>query len=354
VEVRDVEFTFDGVISERPAGVPSLAALVLISPGSGEPRVVWGRRTLLVRPRQGWRDNTTYVIQLLPGVMDLQNNIRREGASLVFSTGPSLDSASISGVVFDWVAGVPLRSAVVQATPVQPADSAIPPPRDTLRYSTTTDSVGNFTLSHLRNGPFIVRAFQDANSNRSLDARAEQYDTAMVELLGSGQVELLAFRHDSIGPIMAAATVRDSFTVVVRFQTPVDPTQTVDATVLGISVAEDSTPVAIALIRPERPFDRLLGPRDSARADSVARADSARLAALPDSARLQQAIAPSRPAPPVAFIIQVANPLRPGTRYFVFARQLRGLLGIARPGEDRFPFETPAARVDTLPPTRRR
>ena len=36
---RAVIFRFDEVVSERPSGAPSLEALFIISPSSGEPRV---------------------------------------------------------------------------------------------------------------------------------------------------------------------------------------------------------------------------------------------------------------------------------------------------------------------------
>ena len=53
VTPKEVVFKFDEVVSERPASVPSLDALFLISPRDGDPRVSWHRGEISVRPRKG-------------------------------------------------------------------------------------------------------------------------------------------------------------------------------------------------------------------------------------------------------------------------------------------------------------
>src|SRR5690606_19763872 len=109
----DVEFHFDEVVAERPAGAQSLADLVIISPRDGDPRVRWRREAITVRPRGGWRDSTTYVVTLRPGVADLRGNVLDSTTSTVFSTGGPISRTVITGTVFDWAAGTPLASALV-------------------------------------------------------------------------------------------------------------------------------------------------------------------------------------------------------------------------------------------------
>ena len=69
---KNTEFRFNEVVAERPRTGPSLAALVIVSPRDGEPRVRWKRDRILVRPRHGWRPNTVYTVTLLPGLTDLR------------------------------------------------------------------------------------------------------------------------------------------------------------------------------------------------------------------------------------------------------------------------------------------
>ena len=69
----DVEFRFNEVVSE--GGTPNfglgngdLERLVLVSPSYRVPVVRWKRDRITARPREGWRPNTVYRIELLPGL----------------------------------------------------------------------------------------------------------------------------------------------------------------------------------------------------------------------------------------------------------------------------------------------
>jgi hypothetical protein len=325
VETDEIVFYFDETVSERPSGVPSLAAMFLISPGKGDPRVSWNRRSLVVRPRSRFVPNTTYTITMLPGTVDLQNNISKAQTSLVFSTGASIDSARIRGIVFDWLMERPVAKALVLARKLDADTTPGRAPRDTVYYSTATDSLGLFEFPHLSPGEFEITGFIDGNSNRVLDAPQERYDTARVSLRDSARVEILAFPHDSVPPLIDSVAVRDTFTVIVRFLRAMDPAQAIDTSHIRIVTEDDSTQVPVVLVRPERPFDRL-ATADSARQDSLARARAVR-----DTATVRQAVAPSRPRPPQSFFVQVGTPLTSGRRYVLIATGVRGLTGIVSP-----------------------
>ncbi len=343
----EVDFVFPEVVSERPQGAPDLAGMFLISPSSGAPRVVWRRQRLSVRPRNGWLPNTTYTITMLPGVVDLQNNVSKEGAKLVFSTGPRIDSAKISGILFDWVAERPFPRAVVRARRLL-ADSAAargPAPRDTAVYSAVTDSTGRFTLSNLPNGVYEIRGFIDGNANRALDS-LESYDSTRVTLNDSARVELLAFVHDVNPPHMLPPAVRDSFTFSVQFSRPIDPAQVLDTTLFHLISLPDSAPVEIVLVRPERVTERVMSRADSARQDSTQRADSLRRAQNPGlpATVVIEAVMPSRPKPPLTLLFQVATPLSPGRTYILRAGPVRGLLGTSLPHQTSFTIPPPIGR----------
>ena len=199
--------------------------------------------------------------------------------------------------------------------------------------------------------------------------------------------ELLAFRHDTVGPGIATVTPRDSVTVRLTFDKALDTAQAIDASLFRLQGA-DSTVIPIASAVTLAVFERLEA--DSARRREAA--DSARRAASLDSARADSARAgvpptrrpPPRPppvravrdtAPPVAapsvaspateVVLRVGTPLRPGASYRVRAEGVRNLLGIER-DSDRV-FTTPrtapvdstraprdsAARADSARRTRR-
>ena len=323
---RAVVFRFDEVVSERPRGASTLAGLFLISPRDGAPVVDWNRTAITVRPRRGWRRNTTYTVTMLPGLLDLRGNAREEGARTVFSTGSAIPSTAITGRVFDWVAGAPAARALVEA--ISRPDSVV--------YITQADSLGEFRLPHAPPGTYTVRAFVDANSNRGFDER-EMWDSTQVALTDSATVELLAFVHDTIGPRITTITVMDSVTLRLGFDRPLDPGRAIGASLFTLR-AQDSSIVPLRAANAAREWERAR----AARSDSVA-ADSARRAPpqAPAPGRAPPAVPipaqpagpdtlparpqPSRPSPVSEVIVELERPLEPGGVYRLEAR-VRGLL----------------------------
>jgi hypothetical protein len=360
VSPRTVVFRFDEVVSERPQTGASLASLFLISPRDGAPLVDWRRSALTVRQRRGWRPNTTYTVTMLPGLADLRGNVRRDGAVAVFSTGPALDTGTVSGQVFDWVAGRPAPRALVEAIRLP----------DSTTYLAQADSTGRFALSYLAPGRYVVRGFADVNANRGLEPR-EPWDSVVVEVPAAAAVELLAFIHDTVGPRIQTVAVTDSMTLRLTFDRPIDPGQPIAAELFTLRDA-DSTPVRLARALAARDWDRELSARRDSAArtarDSAAAADTGGLpirrdtpAARADTAARGDSLGvergPSRPSPIVDVVLRTATPLRPATSYRVSARGIRGLLGAERTSDRAFstpraaaPADTAArARADTVP-----
>lgn len=317
-----VEFRFDEVISERPSGAPSLEQLVLISPSDGLPRVDWRRRSIAVRPRRDWKANAVYTVTLLPGITDLRGNTSRTGASVIFSTGPTIPDTRIAGILYDWVAGTPARAGAVEAI-------ALP---DSIVYVARTDTAGRFALAHLPPGSYALRAWLDANSNRTLDPR-EAYDSAGVALSDTASVTLLAFVHDTLPPRINTVQVVDSMTLRVELNQPLDPEQPLDTTRFRLTAA-DSSALALRAVLTADAWDR-------AQADSIARADTTRRTPPRQTpAAPRDSVVLPRPAPVSRFVVVTALPLQPETSYRLIAIEARNLMG--RTGT--------SARVFTTPP----
>jgi hypothetical protein len=272
-----VVFRFDEVVSERPQGAPSLRDLFVISPRAGAPDVDWRRDAITVRARRGWRANTVYTVTMLPGLSDLRGNVRKDGAVALFSTGATVPNTRITGIVFDWAAGTPAPRAFVEAVP-RPDSASV--------YVAPTDSAGRFTFRHLPAGTYTVRGYLDANSNRTLDPR-EAWDSARVTLRDTAAAEILAFVHDTVGPAVSNVDVRDSVTLRLKLDRPLDPSQHV-APALFVVVGPDSAPVPIRTALIAAAYDEQA--RQRAAQDTTAGAG-------PDTARPP---APAAPAPPGA------------------------------------------------------
>jgi hypothetical protein len=358
VRVHQATIQFDEVVSERPQGSPDLNGMFLISPWDGPPNVGWHRTSITIRPRHGFRPNTVYTITMLPGIVDLHNNVRRNGASLTFSTGSTIPATIARGRIFDWLTGQVAPRAFVQA--FAPTDTLIV-------YVAEADSAGRFLLPHLAPGPYVVRGFIDANHNRKLD-RTELWDTAHINLIDSARVEILAFLHDTIGPRVTEVAVRDSVTLRVTFDHGLDTALRITPEVFGVK-DRDSTAIPIAGARSAAAFDSAADSAARWRSDSAFRSDSirqaragrpvsdtaaarrreARAAARRDSIARLRRPTPSRPSPIHEVVLQLGVPLRPGIYYRLRAIDIPGLLGKTRSSDRVFSMPKPE-KVDSLHP----
>jgi hypothetical protein len=284
-----------------------LSALFLISPRNGETQADWHRSEISVRPRRGFKANTTYTISLLPGLSDLRGNTRNTGATTVFSTGSTLAAGRIAGTLFNWAEGRTIPRGLIEARLA--GDSATV-------YLAATDSVGVFELRNVPPGRYNVRGISDDNSNHALDPR-EPFDTTIVNLTDSSNVELLAFVHDSIGARLSSVNVRDSVTLELLFDNPLSVTSAVTPASIRVR-APDSTDVPIVSVSGPPP--------DTTK--SVVRKPSG----SPDTTRLVVR-KPSRPVPLRTLIVRLARPLRQKIKYRVRVADAQNLIGVARTSE---------------------
>ena len=324
VKAKTVDISFDEVVAERPSGGgQSLSDIVIISPRDGIPRVAWHRTHIEIRGRKGWRDNTAYTVVLRPGIVDLHGNVLKHSTTTIFSTGATVPTNVIRGVVFDYSTGKPVVNALVQAY--------LPP--DSLQYITISDSSGRFELGTLPAGPMTVRGTQDLNNNHALDVR-EPWDTVHITLSDSATVELYAFIHDSLGPHLSEVTAVDSLHLHAVFDKLLDPATTVDTSNFELRANSDSSIVPIIGVLNWADVQR-------SRQDSIARADS--IAGKKDTSKLVRRgqypgvrrdttpqlplPKPSRPVPPKEFQIALGKPLVVGAFYRLQAKNVRNILG---------------------------
>jgi hypothetical protein len=312
---------------------------------------------------------------MLPGMTDLDGNVDSIGTTLVFSTGPAIASGRISGRAFDWAAARPAMKALVEAITLP----------DSARYATESDSSGAYVLTNLPPGRYLLRGLVDQNTNREVDDR-ELFDTVTVTLADSIRRDLLAAIRDTIGTGIAAAEFRDSVTVRLVLDRPLDTLFVPTSSMFRIQAADSSAVPFDAIITQAQEEQRIA---DSVRArtvqDSVRRAfvlDSTRVAdsirtAATMPMRAQPAPPPTRPTgrrpgatnrpvlppprdttrrvelrpagkiPVSALYVKFPRPLAPGSSYRVTATGLRSLTGVARTSSRVVTTPRPAVRPDT-------
>ena len=336
----EVEFRFNEVVSEggtasQGSGLGDLERLVVLSPTTRVPEVRWRRNRITVRPREGWRPNTMYRVELLAGVTDLRNNRSTDGTTVItFTTGGAVPADTLRGRVWDWTTGRPAAGALIEA--------ALLP--DTLLYRFVADSSGGFVLAPLPAGTYLITAALDPERDRRRTGR-EAFDSARVAT-GTGtadSIELWMFPHDSTAPRLAELTSTDSLSIRLRFSQMLDPSQALDSVRVSVHLLPDSTALKTGPLLREQVFDSLYRPVVAPAADTLA-PDSGRfdslvpdlladsLAAPADSGRRVPGLAaprPSRPALSDRLAVRSSVPLLPGRRYVVVVQGIRNANGVA-------------------------
>jgi hypothetical protein len=355
----EVEFRFNEVISEgsspnRGTGTGDLERLVLLSPTDRVPDVSWKRNRITVRPREGWRPNTVYRVELLPGVMDLRNNRATTlGRTLTFTTGGETPRDTLALRVYDWTTGRPAARALVEAF-------LLP---DSLRYRFSTDSAGHMLAAPLPAGQFLVYGVIDANSNSMRETR-EAFDSVTVAT-GADSVELWTFPHDTVPPRVREALPRDSVTVAVQFSQPLHPAVRFTADSVSVWRLADSSAVEVVWLLRAAEADSMQRAAQDSTAAAPAAADTNRRAAVPaDSAVAAQRVKPgAEPGAPILespsrsplsdrVMLRLAGSMDSAGRYGFSIRGVRNVTGVSASVEGRFvapePRAIPATPVDSL------
>lgn len=107
--------------------------------------------------------NTTYTLNFGKAIGDINEGNVLKNFSYVLSTGPNMDSLSISGNIKDSQTGKPLIEGVAMLIPL--AKDSIFGKKKASIYA-LTDSSGNYKISNLREGTYKVYALKEQNSDK--------------------------------------------------------------------------------------------------------------------------------------------------------------------------------------------
>ena len=332
VRPKEVLFRFDEVVAERPPAVTSLADLFLISPRNGVASASWHREVIGVKPSNGWRPNTAYTVIMQKGLADIRGNVRNTGAATFFSTGTAIPRTRIAGNVFDWVSGSPATGALIES--FVPPDSIHP-------YVALADSNGALVMEHMPAARYIVHAYVDRNKNLAIDP-SEPWDSASINLIDTVRTTLVLFVHDTAPPRIRDVRATDSLSLVVSFDKPIDPSQTLSVANFAV-IGPDSAPLPIASAGPP-PKDTLAKVNPAAGVPPTARPPAR---ARADKVTVVKPVMP-RPVPISDVVIKMQRPLIPKTAYRVRAIGIRGLLG--RAGDSERVYTVPAPAPPPKPP----
>lgn len=181
--IFDENITLDGPMNK----------IVVSPPQKKQAQISSNGRRVRITLRDTLRDSTTYTVDLADAVRDLNEGNILDGLAIDFSTGPSIDTLMISGIVFEGRTLEPAQGMIVGVYSTPVADTALTTlPMDRI---TKTNALGRFTIRNLKPGSYRVFAINDLNHDFHWD-RSED----------------IAFLDRDISPSTMAVEVTDTFT----------------------------------------------------------------------------------------------------------------------------------------------
>lgn len=161
-----LEFTFDEYVKVKDA-----KSIYLSPPLEKVPRFKMRGKTLVVYFESDLDSLTTYTLDLTGAVVDNNESNPFPGFTLVFSTGPQIDSMMVTGIIQDCQTLKPVKGATVMLYKDQ-ADSALFLHRP--NAAAKTDDWGYFSIRNIQDTVYRVYAILDANSNNLYEMDSER------------------------------------------------------------------------------------------------------------------------------------------------------------------------------------
>lgn len=143
-----------------------------ISPEMEKPPVLKAKlRRLTIDLKDSLEKNTTYTLNFGKAITDITEGNALKNFTYVFSTGPTLDSLSLSGNVKNAITGQPEMDAVVFILPLN-RDSIFGKKKPAIY--TTTDSSGNYKLKNLREDTYKVYALKEKSGDKIYQQESDE------------------------------------------------------------------------------------------------------------------------------------------------------------------------------------
>lgn len=129
-------------------------------------------KKVTIKPNKLFEDSTTYHIGLSTELSDVHNVNISKPLDIIFSTGPVIDTLSISGCIPD-----PAREKNQPRVALFKFNDEIL--NDTIllgnpSYLTQTDTLGKFEFTHIKEGNYFILGFIDNDKNNKLTAGSEK------------------------------------------------------------------------------------------------------------------------------------------------------------------------------------
>ncbi len=165
---------------------------MLISPPLSKlPDIKLKGHDVVISLKDSLRSNTTYNFYFGDAIVDITEGNPNKNFNFAFSTGPEIDSLSMSGIISDAFTRMPVKDALVML--YKDFSDSIPM-KQIPTYVSRTSENGSFRLNNLASGKYRAVALVDKNSDYMYDL----------------PTELIGFNSDSVQPYFNAVNPNDT------------------------------------------------------------------------------------------------------------------------------------------------
>jgi len=165
--------------------------LLISPPMSKVPDIKLKGHNVVIKMEDSLRENTTYNFYFGDAIVDITEGNPNKNFNFAFSTGPEIDSLSVSGIVTDAFTRMPVKDALVMLYS-DFADSI--PKKQIPTYVSRTSENGSYILKSLASGKYRAAALVDKNSDYMYNLPNE----------------LIGFSSDSVSPYFGAVNPADT------------------------------------------------------------------------------------------------------------------------------------------------
>lgn len=216
VKPEQITITFDEYIKlENPSKG------VVITPRINKDEVEFSalKNVVIIKLNQELEDSTTYVFDFQKSIVDISEENPAENLELVFSTGNTIDSMSISGKVNFYFPSskADYKDVLVGIYPVgDTTDVLTAQPY----YLSQVDSTGKFTMTNIKNGKYLAYAWKDTNGSLKAESKSEDYDFVLDTLYLNRNIENISFNLSKadITPIriLRSSTLGQNYDIILN------------------------------------------------------------------------------------------------------------------------------------------
>ncbi|WP_111668868.1 Ig-like domain-containing domain [Algoriphagus litoralis] len=167
---------------------------IIITPRLNKDEIVFTalKNQVSIKLNQELEDSTTYVFNFQKSVVDISEENPAENLKLVFSTGNSIDSLSVTGSIsYLFPPSKPDFSNVIVG--IYPVNDTTDVFTASPYYLSQTDSTGKFSITNIKAGDYLAYAWKDSNGTLKAEFKSEEYDFLLDTLTINKNLENIQF-----------------------------------------------------------------------------------------------------------------------------------------------------------------